>query len=191
MNKIIFVEGARNVGKTFLLDKLDNDYIIYKFPFSQYFNELHTYNINEEKQKLNSDPKLFFLTLGYDITILDLASKGLLKQDLFVDRGIISDLVFGIQAGRINKEFAIVVLKWIIENYGDVFKILYITADNKTDERAKDDWNHYDKSLSNEIFFNLIKDINVFPYYFNNDFNNESIIRFKKCVSNITTDIIF
>lgn len=180
-NFIIQVEGVRNVGKTFLLNTLNNS-IIYKFPFVKYFNELHTYNIENVKQQLNNDPKLFFLTLGYDITILDLASKGLLKQDLIVDRGILSDIVFGIQAQRIDKEFGLIVLNWIIKNYGHIFKVVYIFSDNIIDNRNKDEWKHYNIIETNKIYHYLFDNLNITPIFFKNNFDKISIERFSQCI---------
>lgn len=183
MAKIIIIEGSRNVGKTFLIDKVKDIVSIYKFPFVKYFNESFTNNIPDNiKQQFNDKRELFFLTLGYDITILDLMKKGLIKHDLIVDRGILSDIVFGLQSKRITENDAINAWKWLMNEYGQFFEIVYITSNNKEDNRNKDAWCHYNNTENVKLSIDFLKNVNYEPCIINNSFNNKSVENFRKCI---------
>lgn len=183
MNKIIMIEGARNVGKTYLINSLENAQT-YKFPFSKYFNESYTDGLPDSaKMNCNGEESLFYLTIGYDITILDLAKKGLLKTDLIVDRGILSDIIFAIQAGRIDYYNAIKAWNWLYTEYEDVFKIYYITTDLNTDNRNKDAWNIYDQKETMDLYNNFIeignRDFRYDIHVFKNNFDDVSVTKFR------------
>lgn len=180
MNKIIIIEGARNVGKTYLIEKLGDVLPTYKFPFAKYFNESFTTDIDtDSKQALNGERELFFLTLGYDITIFDLAKKGLLRSDIIVDRGILSDIIFGIQSGRINEQTAIDAWNWLIQEYDDVFEIVYINAIYKEDDRNKDAWDHYNKDETIKLTIDFLDKVNYDVHMINNKFNISSVNNFR------------
>lgn len=156
---VIFIDGARNSGKTHLISNINSDVDKYKFPFNEHYENL----------KLSNDKSLFLLNLGYNLTLLDL-----IKNKTVVDRGILSDVVFGIMSNRITFEEGEYFLNYISNKFD--FKIVYIIADNRVDNRDKDKW-VYDKYLYDEYSLKLIeklKNVTIFK----NEFNKDSVFKF-------------
>jgi hypothetical protein len=197
MAKVIMIEGPRNVGKTFLIKSLGNKIPTYKFPFAKYFNESFS-KVNTDEP--NSIKELFYLTLGYDITILDLAKQGLLKEDLIVDRGILSNIIYGIQSGRISEDEGFEAWKWLNTEYKDYFSVIYIDVPDEmqsADNRNKDMWQMYDNTKTRKIYEDFI--LRIDKYFldtdqihdknnmslFINNYSAESVTRFKLGFDNI------
>lgn len=179
---IYFIEGARNVGKTFLIDKLREDYRknnipldFYKFPF----NRVHeAYTFIEAEDARNDSLELFYMTLGYTVTLLDLAHQNQLKHDIIIDRGVFSDLVFGVQANRTSKKNAIAWWNEFLYTYKDLFKTIYIYSDNTIDNRNKDEWSVYDIKETHNLYMEIFDKTNYKPIMFKNEYNEESINSF-------------
>jgi len=186
MAKLIQIEGARNVGKTYLIGKLTKGMPTYKFPFAKYFNECYTVDADDEKKKsMNSDRELYFLTLGYDITILDMFKNGLIGQDMIADRGILSNIIFGIQSGRISEWDGQRAWKWLCEEYGDIFEIVYIHTEPKEDKRNKDMWDIYDRDATMKLYDSFIESSRTHIYTIENKFDLHSIDRFNNLIDTI------
>lgn len=185
MPKLVQIEGVRNCGKTYLVDRLNLGIKTYKFPFAKYFNESFTKNDDiTTKVEMNSKKELYYLTLGYDITVLDLMKQGIITQDLIVDRGILSNIVYGVQSGRISFDEGQEAWNWLCKEYGEFFEIIYIHTDFRKDERNKDMWGDiYEREKSADLYQHFIRGTNT-PQ-FQNKFDNESIIRFNDCIAEI------
>jgi len=184
MGKLIQIEGARCTGKTYLLNSLNLGVQTYKFPFAKYFNESFAKYQNQHiKVEMNSKKELYYLTLGYDITILDLMKQGIITQDLIVDRGILSNIVFGVQSGRITLEEGLRAWGWLCEEYGEFFEIVYIHTEFLKDERGKDMWDIYDRQKTTDLYQIFIQDTTI-PS-FQNKFDADSVIRFNECINNL------
>lgn len=181
--KLIMIEGARNVGKTYLSDSIDSRVARYKFPFAKYYNESFTAKLEPaEKASLNGDPRLYYLTLGYDITILDMFKQGLISESVILDRGVLSNIVFGIQSKRITLDEGRKAWDWIRAEYGGIFEIVYIHTDPVDDNRGKDMWTLYDRDETCRLYDMFIDD-NVFKI--KNDFTDRGIFQFKSLVNDI------
>ena len=166
---ILLVEGARNCGKTYLIDKISS-LNKYKFPFAKYYNEAYSKSMED-----NSNSELFYFTAGYDVTLFDMHKQGLIENNLLLDRGFLSNIVLGIQSKRITKEQGINHLNYILNNYGDSFKIVYITAPERADERNKDAWEIYKQKETIELydeFLKLIPEQHI--YIFQNTFEENA-----------------
>ena len=192
-NSIIFIEGSRNVGKTFLIDSIDKDITKYKFPFAKYYNECFSYmskiqNKIMKHEDINKRAELFYLTIGYDITILDLFKQGIIKEDLIVDRGILSDIIFGIQSGRVSLPEAIEAWFWILDTYGEFFEIIYIKAKHVEDNRNKDVWDIYNQTETNNLYEEFMEIGEVYVNYFTNNFDEDSVINFNKLITSIINE---
>lgn len=179
---IYFIEGARNTGKTFLINQL-NDINVYKYPFKDIYSVYE--EINDNKQDLNNQKDLFYITIGNASTIIDLINKKLLN-DLLFDRSIFSDLVFAIQANRITENEVINWYNKYFKQYEHLFKTIFIYSDNINDNRNKDNWDIYNIQQTNNIYKNLFDKINYKPILFKNNFDNDSINKFKKLFKNNT-----
>lgn len=178
-------EGIRNTGKTYLVDNLNVGVKTYKFPFAKYFKESFAKGCPDNMLKeWNSQRELYFLTLGYDITILDLMKQGIITEDLIVDRGILSNIVYGIQSGRIEQHDAKLAWDWLCKEYGEFFEVVYIHTEFKKDERNKDMWGDiYEQQKSSDLYQQFIMNTTILS--FQNKFDAHSVIRFNNCISRI------
>lgn len=168
---IIYVEGARNVGKTYMLNSIKNkiDLTQYKFPFVDFYNEY-----NSDNNKSNSDVELFYTTIGYDLTLLDLVQKQIIKENIIVDRGILSNIIFGIQSKRIDLDTGIKWWNYLYTKYSDVFKIVYLYSDINEDNRNKDMWSFYDIQETHNLYLQFFNHINYEPIKIHNKYNISS-----------------
>ncbi len=180
MKPIIIIEGSRNVGKSFLIDSIKHHFGLYKVPFKPWFDYVHEGNMNN-----NGDKSLFYMPLGGEITTLDLYAKGILNKNLILDRFFLSNVVYGIQSGRIEKDEAYKNARYILDNYSDVIKIIHIEADPKEDDRNKDGWNIYDQGTSNDLYSSVYKDLNIQPIRFKNTFDKQSVLDFYNLIYGI------
>ena len=151
IKKLIIVEGARNVGKTYLIDKISS-LNKYKFPFAKYYNDAYSKTIDD-----NSNSELFYFTAGFDITLFDMHKNGLIQNNLMLDRGFLSNIVLGIQSKRITYEQGVKHLNYILNNYPNSFEIVYIIAPEKIDDRNKDAWEIYKQKETLELYDKFLK----------------------------------
>lgn len=177
---IIVIEGARNVGKTFLLNSIKDKINVYKYPFSDWFNTI----FDKDMSKNSLDP-MFYMPFGMETGILDIGSKGLLNGPLLVDRGFLSNAVFGIMTKRITKQQAIDNLKWLMKKWPNEYHIVYIDANIKNDDRNKDQWEIYDPIETRELYEELIFELQLNITMFYNHFDTESLTKFNETISNI------
>ena len=178
---IILIEGARNSGKTFLVDKLESA-SRYKFPFPYWFDKLGLENNSKECHNFGLSKEIIFHELNRD---------GHLNHVL-LDRGIFTVLVWGVMEKRITLEEALKQLKYFIEEglFRNV-KVIYVTGTNPNKRSVKDFWtddNSAEEARLYEIFFTALlqdpigKDLKV--YRVHNNFNPESIEQFKQTYYN-------
>lgn len=187
MSKLIQIEGARNCGKTFLVSQLDTSkYNIYKLPFANFFNECYAKHLHDDnKMSLNDRPELFYFTYGYDVTMLDLMMKEIIKTNIITDRGMLSNLVFGVQSKRITMTQACDSYLWLNERYGHCMETVFITGfnDRSDESRNKDSWHIYNRTATNELYEELIKTLDIPVLRFENYFDAESVEDFKMMMS--------
>lgn len=181
---MIIVEGSRMVGKSYLLNNIEG-YVTYKVPFVPYFNEfLKTENFIES----NKNNSAYHFTTGNDVAILSMYRQGLLNSNILFDRGFLSNVVLAVQQDRITIEDGKKYLDWLIhEQYTEYVTIIYVTADNKKDNRNKDNWNILDQSKTNELYELYISYIEnrVNIIRFNNEFNIEDKTNFENIINSI------
>lgn len=170
---IIIVEGVRNCGKSFLINKIKDSYLTYKYPFTDWFNYVYDKDMSN-----NINKEIFYLIFGQDSCLFDMYSKGLIKDQLVLDRGFLSNVVFGIQSKRITEEEAIKNLKWQLEKWPNLFKVVYLSSEHIEDLRDKDSWSIYKSKETDKIYRHLFKELNIEPIEFFNNKDKESEIEF-------------
>jgi Cdc6-like AAA superfamily ATPase len=148
---IIIIEGSRNVGKTYLINSIEQHFKSYKYPFTDWFNTVYNNDITN-----NINKEIFYLCFGMETGIFDLYSKGLIDGPLILDRGFLSNAVFGIQSGRIQLNEVVINLKWQLNRWPNLFKIVYIESESIVDTRNKDNWSLYDNEKTKEIYQMLL-----------------------------------
>ena len=129
---MIFIEGPRNTGKTYLLEKyikeFPNNLMTHKFPFYK-FNEGLNIPISTEAT---------YFSFGKDLALFALAKDNLLPQNLLLDRGFISSIVFSKIFRNEKEEKLVQYANLIIENYKDVdIDIIYVTPDEVSRDKNK------------------------------------------------------
>lgn len=122
---MIILEGARNVGKTYLLSEYlkeyPNKFFTYKFPYFDFYKEL------ELNQELNAGT---YFGYGKDLDILALAKSNLLPKNLILDRGFVSNIVFAMIFRKAKESTMIRYIDIIKTHYSDVpIDIIYVKAD--------------------------------------------------------------
>lgn len=165
---LYLIEGPRNVGKTFLLNKLDKN--IYKFPFVKFIENINVSNNNEN---------VHFFAIGGDLAVLELHDKGFINTDIYCDRSFISSLVFGVLSNRISYNDALKQGRLILNTYKK-FKVIYIYSEFIKDDRNKDIYSFYSPEETHNLYIKLFNDLNIDYINFYNEKNDKSVVNFKK-----------
>ena len=177
---LIVIEGARKSGKTFLINS-QRILPTFKFQFNEAFSGL----------KLERDSAdTHYLGLGKELMIHQLNRDGFLKEQFpigwmqstssfMVDRGIISNTVWGVFQKRITLAQAEEQIKWIARS--GLLQDSYFVAIEGTSvqERKKDMWDQDDSRIQEEIdlfnhFYKLMERLGYNIHRFMNNFNKES-----------------
>ena len=184
-NKIVFSEGPRNVGKTFLINKFletHSNYQYFKFPFAQTYQECQNI-FGEDLEKT-----MLGLTIGRDLTEMAFFKEQLLNTNLIIDRGILSTIVYGIIEKRWTEEQAKLFINSSLIPW-DKLSVIFIQGINP-EHRIKDE--KWDKLLYKDQSETFIKTINQLGEQwgftvkgFYNNFDVESIKRFQFKIENI------
>jgi thymidylate kinase len=139
---ILFVEGPRGCGKTFLINQFleecrDSRLEYYKFYFADHVKALNL-------TKNDSDPSLHYFSLGNIMTILEMNQRPQYADKIWIfDRAIMSAYAWATLRGRLELEEAgIEYMKIIESNLFKNCKTLYVTVDRQTGDsaRVKDTW---------------------------------------------------
>jgi hypothetical protein len=139
---ILFVEGPRGCGKTYLIDQFleeckDPRLEYYKFYFA---NHVKWLGLAEN----DSDPSLHYFSLGNIMTILEMNQRPEYKDKIWIfDRALISAYTWAVLRKRLDLEAASVEYMKVLES--ELFtncKTLYVTVDRQTGDstRVKDTW---------------------------------------------------
>jgi hypothetical protein len=171
---LIIVEGSRKSGKSYLISQ-QTDFPIFKFDFNSNFS---TWDFEKGSEDIH------WFGLGKEVMLHELNSGGFLEE-MIVDRGILTNSVWGVFQGRITKEQAEQDL--INFHKRGLFKnIRIILVEGEWDQkRTKDIWDNDDyrsdeeRSLFRSLSL-LLKDLGVDIRSFTNNFDLESVISFKK-----------
>lgn len=171
---LIIVEGSRKSGKSYLISK-QSELPVFKFDFNSNFS---AWNFNKKTEDVH------WFGLGKEVMLHELNSSGFLNK-MIVDRGILTNSVWGVFQGRVTKEQA----QKDLENFYQrgLFKdtrILLIEGEYK-ESRNKDIWDDEDSRVHEErdlftSFSLFLKGLGVEVITFTNNFDLDSIERFKK-----------
>lgn len=181
-SKIIIVEGAKNVGKTYLMET--SGIPSYKFPFAGYFN---TFLKDNTDSVGTGDKTTYHFTTSFDVTIMSMAKQGLIwGPRLLVDRGFLSNLVLGVVQKRITDEDAYAYMDFLHrEGYiGSNVRVLYIKRGNSPGGRdmPKDQWEYLTyEDVHNKylLYIEYLREKFGFEVeIFENTFDGEAVVKF-------------
>ena len=201
---MIYIEGPRNTGKTYLLDRylkeFPNKFYTYKFPYYSLYEKL------ELNKELNAGT---YFSFGKDLDLLALAKANLLPENLILDRGFTSSIIFAIMFRQAKPESMSNFIDIISTTYKDVkIDILYIepniTERDKlglSENREKDkeelpSLNLVDNIITDKVFdFNynwvfqqLANCSNISIHRFTNNFDEDSVNRFTSLMNVLYKD---
>ena len=170
---LIIVEGSRKSGKSYLISK-QSDFPVFKFDFNSNFS---AWDFGKQSEDIH------WFGLGKEVMLHELEQSGYLPK-LLVDRGILTNSVWGVFQGRVTKTQAEQDL--INFHKRGLFKnVRIIVVEGEWDQlRTKDIWDNDDSRAEEErdlfrSFSSLLKDLGVDVRSFTNNFDLESVVRFK------------
>lgn len=176
---LIIVEGPRKSGKSYLLQN-QNDIPVFKFDFNSNFS---VWDFGKQSEEIH------WFGLGKEVMLHELNKGGFLPR-ILVDRGILTNSVWGVFQGRVTIKQAEADL--INFNKRGLFKDVSIILVNGqwNEKRTKDIWDQDDSRGDEEKmlfdrFSLLLSDLGVNLKIFDNKFDLESVVRFKKQIKNI------
>jgi hypothetical protein len=171
------IEGARNSGKTYLLQWANIE--PYKFPFPFWYGKL---------KLSNNDVGTHHFAVGKEIMLHHLNRDGHIRKELFIDRGILTVLVWGVLENRITMDEAVKQL-WTFANEGlfDETEVIYIKGENPRERGAKDVWDNSDKAKEALLYEELLTELhealpNLKITRFQNGFDMMSAVEFRESV---------
>jgi hypothetical protein len=156
---IVFIEGSRHVGKTFLIDQFlkqntDKSVEYYKFKFAKYIDEF-------DMRDQETGPGVHYFSIGNILTILELNETLLKDKILIFDRCIFSAYVWSIYRNRLSSEKLMAEFEKILNH--DLYKqckLVYITKDETivTERREKDYFGNFENYSEERQLFDLLLD---------------------------------
>jgi len=171
---LIIVEGSRKSGKSYLVSR-QAQLPVFKFDFNSNFS---VWNFEKQSEDIH------WFGLGKEIMLHELNLSGFL-EDMVVDRGILTNSVWGVFQGRITKEQAEQDLI-NFHNRGLFKNTRIILVDGEWPEnRTKDIWDEDDSRIQEEkalflSFSLLLRSLGVDVRSFTNNFDLDSVERFKQ-----------
>jgi len=176
---LIIVEGARRSGKTYLIQN-QNILPTFKFDFNSNFS---LWNFGKQSEETH------WFGLGKEVMLHELNYSGFLG-DVVVDRGILTNSVWGVFQGRVTKKQAGEDLRNFYKRGLFRNTRIIVVKGEWGEKRVKDIWDRDDsraeeeRSLFNE-FSLLLKSLGVDIKVFNNNFDLESVVRFKQEIKRV------
>jgi hypothetical protein len=176
---LFVVEGARKSGKTFFVSS-QNTFPVFKFDFNGAYTNL---NLPVEGERTHG------IGLGKELMVQQLNRDGFLP-DLIMDRGVITNSVWGILNNRVSRETVYQELAYMVKNnlFKDTF-FFYVYGTSK-EERKKDVWDYMDKMIPKEI--EIFEEINAYLslsgvkiHKIENKFDLESLSGFQNTIKNL------
>lgn len=174
---ILFIEGPRHSGKTFLINKFiescnDPRVEYYKFYFADHIKTLGL-------TQLDSDPSLHYFSLGNIMTIMEMNQRPEYKDKIWIfDRAIVSAYTWAVLRNRLSLEKAESELLTLLntELFADS-KTLVVTVNGQTadSDRQKDIWDGSHSTQTEQSLMAHFLDLG--NYQFNNtDKNNQTSV---------------
>lgn len=204
MAQLLIIDGARDVGKSFLIDSLREPELpsmkFYKFNFVSFHNYLMGLNGVSEDER--SKAIILGSGFGKDLQVMQLYKEKLLcDKTIIMDRGFLSSAVYATVYGRITEEEAKNYLLHIQERFymeDPVPPTLYVSApcENPHKRGPKDKWDDigdstklnqielYEKFL-NDADLQLIAETVSFFY---NQYDEKSVDDFSVMVGDILNE---
>lgn len=176
---LFVVEGARKSGKTFFVNS-QNWIPVFKFDFNGLYTSM---DLPAEGEKTHH------IGLGKELMVQQLNRDGFLPH-LIMDRGVITNSVWGVLNNRVKLRSVFDELDYMIEN--DLFRntIFFHVKGTSQEDRKKDVWDYMDEKIPQEVelfnqFFSYISNGGVKIFEIENKFDAESLASFQTIIKNL------
>jgi hypothetical protein len=176
---LIILEGSRRSGKTFFVNS-QNWIPVFKFDFNALYTGLSLPEAGD---------KTHHIGLGKEIMIHQLNRDGFL-DDLIMDRGVITNSVWGVLNKRVSKKSVLKELDYMVSN--NLFKksFFFIISGTFTGSREKDLWDYMDERIPEEAalfdeFGSYLSERGVRIQTIENKFDPESLSNFQTIIKNL------
>jgi hypothetical protein len=176
---LFVIEGARKSGKTHFVSS-QNWIPVFKFDFNGVYTSLNL--------PLTGD-KTHHIGLGKELMVQQLNRDGFLP-DLMMDRGIITNSVWGILNNRVTKKSVYKELDYMLDN--SLFKntFFFLITGTHPERREKDVWDKMDERIPEERdlfleFANYLIGKGVNIQIIENRFDAESLSNFQTIIKNL------
>lgn len=176
---LFVIEGARKSGKTHFVSS-QNWIPVFKFDFNGVYTSL---NLPAEGEKTHN------IGLGKELMVQQLNRDGFLP-DLMMDRGIITNSVWGILNNRISKKSVYNELNYMLDNnlFKDTF--FFVITGTFKEDRKKDVWDYMDEKIPEENslfleFSEFLSEREVKIQIIENKFDAESLSNFQTIIKNL------
>lgn len=193
MTKIIFVEGPRNVGKTYLTQRSSFQQWYHKLDFSFYHNLLDfKAEVFYQDEKAAGVLSLAF-SFGKDLQLLQLLKNDRIRMPLIVDRSFLSSIVYARFFERCSDTYLAKYTNHIRELLYQVegqWHVLRVEGVNPHLREAKDIFSKDENYTKESYLFDqytkfVVKDTDF--TIFENQFDDLSVIRFNKLLGELVT----
>lgn len=188
-NMVILIEGARNVGKTFMLK--NSKFESYKFPFIPYYKSM----MAEKPEDTGHESKeAFHFTTAFDVTLFSMMDAGVISPlvPLLIDRSFLSNVVLGELQSRITHAEGLKYIDYLADQgYLDKLHMLYIDKFSAASGRStnKDDWEflgYEEQKAKYEQYFKYLEETYEWkPTRFINQMTKGDIIEFDNAIVGI------
>ena len=176
---LIIIEGNRKAGKSFLINS-QHWFPVFKFDFNGLYNTL--------KLPQNGG-RTHHIGYGKELMIHQLHRDGFIS-DIIMDRGVITNSVWGILNNRVTKKSVYSELDYMIDS--GLFKncFFFLIKGVSTGIREKDNWDFMDLQIPHEIelfeeFYEFLYKKGVKIQIINNNFDQESLSNFQSIIKNL------
>lgn len=189
---ILLIEGAKNVGKTFLLKH--SKFESYKFPFIDYYKAMIAKKPEDTGHK---SKEAFHFTTAFDITLFSMMESGVISPlaPLLIDRSFLSNLVLGELQSRITHKQGLEYIDFLAEQgYLDKINMIYVDKFSAESGRStnKDDWEflgYEEQKQKYEQYFKYLEETYEWePTRFINQMTKGDIIEFDKTILGVHLD---
>jgi hypothetical protein len=176
---LFVLEGARKSGKTHFVNS--QTWIpVFKFDFNSLYTEMNL---------PASGDKTHHIGLGKELMIHQLNRDNFLP-DLMMDRGIITNSVWGVLNKRVSKKSVLKELDYMIQN--NLFRntFFFIISGTSGEAREKDVWDYMDERIPEEAslfkeFGDYLLEKGVRVQTIENKFDPESLSSFQSIIKKL------
>lgn len=176
---LIIVEGPRKSGKSYLIEN-QKELPVFKFDFNSNFT---AWDFGKQSEQIH------WFGLGKEVMLHELNNSGFLPK-MLVDRGILTNSVWGVFQGRVTiKQAEADLVNFSRRGLFNNVSIVLVRGEWQ-EKRTKDIWDQDDKRGEEERslfdrFSLVLRGLGVNVKVFDNKFDLESVVRFKQEIRNI------